>query len=595
MDKILNTVQSFIHSVTTNDRYASYESQYDPNRSSNGHGGGGEINSDSGHYPYSGYGGDQHPTIKDGFTAVGMNSIANASSSSLDRLNTSVNNNSTTNNNNNNNNIIKNNSNYSNNSANTSSTSLNRIPYTPGLRSQQLGNGHIPLQDYAEGGTPLPPSPMVSWSRIDRWVEANYPELYDQLSYPVTSADLNELEADLDCSLPLEVRDSYLIHDGQERGGKPTGLFFSITLLQLEGIVEEWSIWRKTAIKVNEALKRQKMQIGQLPPQPSSSKTNHPQSTTTTTTTTTGIAWLDRQESVPENAIQRVYAHPAWIPLAKDWEGNNIAIDLAPGPKGRWGQVILFGRDFDRKYVIASSWAAFLATFADDLELGNHYINDDIEEGQMMFRTPNGRIVSYFNVLRSRVDRQIRQVRKQVVRQSPASTVPSAAAQSRRPASASGSKSPSPVINSITSISANDGHSNNGTSKLSSPQPREGSDSLISPVPSTTSLPLPSTGLSTSSSLEKEREKVKQEEEVNGEAINDNLVVEQKDDDHDKENEQEAQKIQVQEAKEVSKDQSKESESIKQEPTQQPKSESTDLEEQDEVDMLNDELSDVEI
>ena len=116
-------------------------------------------------------------------------------------------------------------------------------PYSPGMRSSLVmgrkgsqdnnnngGNnaesmmpGEIQMQSFQEG---LPPPPPVShsWKRIDRWVEDNYPELYDQLSEGCTQNDLNELEHELDCSLPIEVRESLQCHDGQERGGRPCGI-----------------------------------------------------------------------------------------------------------------------------------------------------------------------------------------------------------------------------------------------------------------------------------------------------------------------------------------------------------------------------------
>lgn len=370
VNKFLASVQSFVHSITTQDRYASYEHS------------GSSAYSRPRDDASTALGDDTTYRGSDGFSQV--TPLGNDSTSSLDRLNSSKS------------------------AANASSTSLNRMPYTPGMRSQQIGNGGIPLQDYAEGVAP-PPAPGLSWQRIDRWVEANYPELHDQLSDPVTAADLNELENDLDCSLPLDVRDSYIIHDGQERGGRPTGLFFGITLLDLEGISEEWSHWKNTAIRINNQVREHRKRATAGPP-PSIGSSRNPQAPTVPLPPR--LSWLERQESAPDGAVQRVYAHPRWIPLCKDFEGNNVAIDLAPGPKGRWGQVILFGRNFDRKYVVAPSWAAFLSTFADDLESGNHYVDDDVENGCLMFRAPNGRLMSYFDVLRSRVDRSIRLARK---------------------------------------------------------------------------------------------------------------------------------------------------------------------------------------
>ncbi|GLY65512.1 SMI1/KNR4 family protein [Amycolatopsis taiwanensis] len=49
----------------------------------------------------------------------------------------------------------------------------------------------------------------------------------------------------------------------------------------------------------------------------------------------------------PPLSIRRLSDHPAWIPFATDSCGNYLAVDMAPGPRGRPGQVILIGRDHD--------------------------------------------------------------------------------------------------------------------------------------------------------------------------------------------------------------------------------------------------------
>lgn len=381
MDKFLSGVQSFIHSVTTPDRYASYDSGY--NKSSHARRPGTVGNAPS-------QGLVSSSNDDEGFSQVGIVYSGNASSTSLDHLSD----------NNGNQSGFANNRPDSSDSRRSSTSS--RMPYTPGIRSSQVGNGGVPLQDYANGGPPAP-SPAVSWKRIERWMDSNFPELYECLADPATSADLNELENDLDCSLPLEVRDSYQIHDGQEEGGRPTGLIFGIYILGLEEISSEWDIWKTAAIRINEQARlRNAAAHGKQPMAESSTAAQHPQRN----------AWIDRQASVPDGAIQKVYAHPGWIPLCKDNEGNNIAVDLAPGPKGRWGQVILFGREFDRKYVIAPSWASFLAMFADDLESGNIYIREDLEEAEFWFTTPSGQLLRYLNVLRGRSERKFRPVRR---------------------------------------------------------------------------------------------------------------------------------------------------------------------------------------
>lgn len=382
MNNFLNSIQSFFHSVTTNDRYATYEGDNPPGYSkrtgTRGVGPATRLTSDSDTL----YRSPQEPN------STGNPYHYNSQPSSRN--------------------------NSSSNIAASSSNSLNRLPYTPGMRSAQIGNGgNIPLQEYSDGAPP-PPAPAISWKRIDRWMELNYPELYDQINEEATSLDLNEFESDLDCTLPLDVRDSFMIHDGQERGGRPCGVLFGITMLDLESVAEEWTHWKTASIRIanlaksNTANERadsdaQATAGPSVASPPSSSRKG--KNVPSAPKFSGNLSWLDHQESVPEGAIQRVYAHPAWIPLASDYLGNNIGVDLAPGPNGRWGQVILFGREYDRKYVVAPSWAAFLMTFADDLENGNHLINDEFEEGELSFRASNGRTVPYFDVLRMRVER----------------------------------------------------------------------------------------------------------------------------------------------------------------------------------------------
>lgn len=287
-------------------------------------------------------------------------------------------------------------------------------PYSPGMRSvgalqrvntgENVGPGEIQLQPFQEG---LPPAPPVghSWKRIDRWAEENYEELFDQLCEGCTNNDLNELEHQLDCSLPMEVRESLQHHDGQERGGLPTGIIFGCMLLDCEEIVQEWDNWKK----VNQEYLtepnnfRPTMPVKALGGSSSSSSKNMDKNGQ-------NPFWrqelLSRQDSQPAGAIQKVYAHPAWIPLVRDWGGNNLAVDLAPGPSGKWGQVILFGRDYDCKYVVARSWSAFMATVADDLNSGKWFVDEETNELKLR-EFKSGKVEpGYLDILRWRMDQK---------------------------------------------------------------------------------------------------------------------------------------------------------------------------------------------
>ncbi|KAK4243599.1 hypothetical protein C7999DRAFT_44620 [Corynascus novoguineensis] len=297
-------------------------------------------------------------------------------------------------------------------------------PYSPGLRSQaarqasandgfemQSPTGEIPMQSFRDG-MPPPPPVASSWGKIDDWAEENYPELFDQLCEGCTINDINELEYQLDCSLPQDVRESLQIHDGQERGGNPTGIIFSGMLLDCEEIVQEWDNWRKVN---REFLSEPPFPRPAVPSKAAGGSSSSQASTSaaassSSTPTSPRPNWrqelLARQGSVPPNAIQKAYAHPAWIPLVRDWGGNNLAVDLAPGPKGQWGQVILFGRDYDTKYVIARSWAHFLGIVVDDLKSGRWFVDE--ETGELKLREFKQTRVepSYFDILRWRTDQR---------------------------------------------------------------------------------------------------------------------------------------------------------------------------------------------
>ena len=134
---------------------------------------------------------------------------------------------------------------------------------------------------------------------------------------PPVSYDVNELEHELDCSLPQDVRDSLAIHDGQERGCTPTGVVFGCMLLDCEEIVQGWKNWRK----VNEEYLNARVK-----PQPEYpiKGLNNASSSLSSHQAQNGAnkLWrrelMDRQDSQPPKAIQKAYAHPSWIPLARD-------------------------------------------------------------------------------------------------------------------------------------------------------------------------------------------------------------------------------------------------------------------------------------
>ena len=183
----------------------------------------------------------------------------------------------------------------------------------------------------------------MTWNRLRNWLSNEYPELGDTLNYAILPQDLQELEAHFGFALPPAVRESYLVVDGQEPESSAAcseGLFFGLHLLPLEEVYDEWRFWRDVDGDPD-------------------------------------TAGHDRlraaQQSIPPGWVRREYSNRGWLPLVTDKAGNYIGVDMNPDERGASGQVIVFGRDFDTKVVLAngdgaSGWARWLSAFADMLE-----------------------------------------------------------------------------------------------------------------------------------------------------------------------------------------------------------------------------------
>lgn len=181
-----------------------------------------------------------------------------------------------------------------------------------------------------------------TWARLKTLLSSSYPELADTVNYPTTVELLNNLERQLNMPLPSSVRESYLCADGQDEDGGTigSGIFFGLNLMPIEEVLREWQFWRRI----------------DLDPRGGSN-----------------AFILSQMSSVPPGFIQPAYSHRGWVPLISDKAGNYVGVDLDPGERGAWGQVIVFGRDFDRKCVLVrgegeGGWGRWLSGIVDELE-----------------------------------------------------------------------------------------------------------------------------------------------------------------------------------------------------------------------------------
>lgn len=174
-------------------------------------------------------------------------------------------------------------------------------------------------------------------ARLETWLAEHTPDIHAELTPGVADAELDALEAHIGLKVPETYRLLYRVH-GYWGGA------FGLGHLTLDGAQFNWNVCRGLEPKYQE---------------------------------------VDGHISHPPGAIKTQYINLGWVPLLEDGGGNFVSIDLDPGPSGRIGQVITFGRDENDKYVLAESLEAFLNEYVSRLEAGRATITmeplDDLE------------------------------------------------------------------------------------------------------------------------------------------------------------------------------------------------------------------------
>jgi internalin A len=182
----------------------------------------------------------------------------------------------------------------------------------------------------------------VAIERIFLWGDDAFPIFRSTFNLGATDLEILELETKIGASLPEEVRSLYRICNGQRNAA--TGLFFGCELLTLNQIFDEWAVWRDVL-------------------------TDNPEINSE----------MLHQSSWPNGAVDPVYINLGWIPISRDFGGNNIGIDLAPGPNGIFGQVIIYGRDEDQKIVLGLTLLHVLQWLGSELHKGNFELTEHDE------------------------------------------------------------------------------------------------------------------------------------------------------------------------------------------------------------------------
>lgn len=168
-------------------------------------------------------------------------------------------------------------------------------------------------------------SARSAWTRLENWCRQHHPRLLDEFFPGATPEKITAVEEAIGQRLPADVRESFAIHNS-------SGLFIlGLEHLSTTELILSWQFWRESDYPNDD--------------------------------------YRHLRSSFPELAIQLDYSNAGWIPLVM-WENDYLGVDLAPGRAGSVGQFINFGRNEDRKCVLASGWAEFLGDYATFLESG---------------------------------------------------------------------------------------------------------------------------------------------------------------------------------------------------------------------------------
>lgn len=186
-------------------------------------------------------------------------------------------------------------------------------------------------------------SVRTTWTRLEKWLQKNLPAAHRSLNHGATQRQIRDLEKATRRTLPDDLKESLLIHNGQK--DVLEGVVFGLLLIPIDWILSDWELMRRV-------------------PEDGAASAEH--------------------GSTPIDAVQCCDNHPGWIPLTFDGSGSHLGVDLAPGVKGAWGQVINFGKSEYNHFAISASWGDFLADLMDELAAGNYSLVTE-DHGRVIF------------------------------------------------------------------------------------------------------------------------------------------------------------------------------------------------------------------
>lgn len=177
------------------------------------------------------------------------------------------------------------------------------------------------------------------WSIYLNLLESKKRGIKSFLNSPATIFQIEEIENKMELSFPSELRDLYLINNGQVSCNKFEGFFYGLRFITLDELYDTWLLhYSLCKGKTEEDMAK----------------------------------LYGTYKCYPENTVKTCYVNKNWIPFAADTCGNYIGIDSDPDVEGVKGQIIIYGRDETERVVVSHKLIDYIALMIEELKKGNY-------------------------------------------------------------------------------------------------------------------------------------------------------------------------------------------------------------------------------
>ncbi len=196
---------------------------------------------------------------------------------------------------------------------------------------------------------------MEVWERIYKWLDENAPKIREALQPAATDELLDKIESISDCTLPEDFKALYRIHNGLSEDIH-ANFFHGMTFIPIERVLQH----------LEAIAKRDKD--------------------------------FDLQHA--DEGIKPQYRlGKARIPIADDYGSSLLCVDLDPGDKGIFGQVVFVDYKMDTGLLIAGSISELLNKFSADLEQGKYGLLEEAKQDGVDWLEPERSIdvVNWYN------------------------------------------------------------------------------------------------------------------------------------------------------------------------------------------------------